>query len=722
MRYVKSHSSTLHSTLHNILPSILRRILPGINPIIVKELRSRMRGARAFLTLTGILLFMGGVSYLLYRMALATSTYSSAPLSPQIGQSLFITLAFIELLMVCTIAPAVTAGAISGEQEKLTYEMLLATPLRPASVLWGKLISALSYVLLLIFAAVPMASLFFIFGGVTTRDMLKALFIVIVIAVAFGVLGLFMSALLKRTSRATVLSYMIVALLSFGTIFVYVALSIITRTEPPRWILVPSPISALFSAIAPTTSYGGSPLSILSYLGMGMGGNLSALTGSTISYTSIPRPIYHYSLPFYGILAVVLYLLSSRLILPTRRWRIGWKNILMVLVLFLVIGGAVTTAFFATTDRYEKAIPVQESTPIFTGGDRSQVVIAPPVNTGSLPMLTPTPVPAFSAWPTATATPFAYPYPQLPMGITINAPERAVIYAEVIHQIYTELFATSPTTSTVYLVRNTDDSAGDPLMPVGELQNIPEALQGMIVDLAEIPSQIQWIGSPTDVMPDPLSGAVAERGAILTLGNIYYKKEQTVLVSASLFVSKKSELRKTYALELEDGIWKITGEASIPSGTGNSDSSLDEQTQAAIYAAAVRQLFVSDYFQNQPPAEGAIILLYWTDDRVGGGFTPQGNPVELSDVIQREISVLLSDLTPGLTWTDSLEHIHTDTTGQAVVITLSNINTQPDRSVIVSARLVQGNLGSLEMTYTIIWQDDNWMVVRGGGGGGSGGG
>ena len=100
--------------------------------------------------------------------------------------------------MVCAVTPAVTAGAISGEKEKLTYEMLHGHPaLSPASILWGKLISALSYVFLLLFAAVPLASLVFIFGGVAPRDMLKALVVLVVLAVSLGVLGLFMSALVR---------------------------------------------------------------------------------------------------------------------------------------------------------------------------------------------------------------------------------------------------------------------------------------------------------------------------------------------------------------------------------------------------------------------------------------------------------------------------------------------------------------------------------------------
>ena len=68
----------------------LPRTLLRTNPIIVKELRSRMRGWRAFAVLTGALVLMGGISYLLYRIVLAATQYDSTPVSPQIGQAVFV--------------------------------------------------------------------------------------------------------------------------------------------------------------------------------------------------------------------------------------------------------------------------------------------------------------------------------------------------------------------------------------------------------------------------------------------------------------------------------------------------------------------------------------------------------------------------------------------------------------------------------------------------------
>ena len=75
------------------------------------------------------------------------------------------------------------------------------------------MLSALGYVFLLIFAAIPMASLVFIFGGVAPKEMLKAMVVVVCTAIMLGVVGVFVSAWLGRTTRATVISYLLVGMI-----------------------------------------------------------------------------------------------------------------------------------------------------------------------------------------------------------------------------------------------------------------------------------------------------------------------------------------------------------------------------------------------------------------------------------------------------------------------------------------------------------------------------
>jgi ABC-2 type transport system permease protein len=353
-----------------------------INPIIVKELRSRMRGSRSFITVTAALILMGLVGYALYRVSLASLLYTSSPVSPQIGQMLFTGLAFFELLIIAMITPSVTASEISGEKEKQTYEMLLTTPLSPISILWGKLVAAMSYVFLVLFASVPMASLVFIFGGVAVRDMLKTLIALIVIALMFGVIGMFFSALLHRTGRATVVSYMTIGLLMLGPIFAAMLASIFRQGDPPRWILIPSPIAVLASTFQPSVN----SQAISSTLWM-FGSPINWILGNpSISQTSIPRPSYHYGLPLYVAVTVILYLISTRLVMPVRRWKIQGSEALLGLIILLGFIGLATLGFLLTTNRYENiqiSSPATELPAILPGGA---------INPGSLPLDTPGPM------------------------------------------------------------------------------------------------------------------------------------------------------------------------------------------------------------------------------------------------------------------------------------------------------------------------------------------
>ncbi len=52
-------------------------------------------------------------------------------------------------------APSFAAGAITGEKERKTYEMLLASPMRPGSIVLGKLVASLAHLAVLVFCSLP---------------------------------------------------------------------------------------------------------------------------------------------------------------------------------------------------------------------------------------------------------------------------------------------------------------------------------------------------------------------------------------------------------------------------------------------------------------------------------------------------------------------------------------------------------------------------------------
>jgi hypothetical protein len=66
----------------------------------------------------------------------------------------------------------------------------------------GKLFAALAYVVLLIFAVLPLASLSFLFGGISAIEMGVSLVTVLVTAMLYATVGIFWSTIMRTTLAA----------------------------------------------------------------------------------------------------------------------------------------------------------------------------------------------------------------------------------------------------------------------------------------------------------------------------------------------------------------------------------------------------------------------------------------------------------------------------------------------------------------------------------------
>jgi ABC-2 type transport system permease protein len=187
------------------------------NPVVLKELRGRMRGARAFVVLTIYLGLLGAFSSLVYVAVSESSTSASGQVTVgEIGRTLFGGIVGIEMLLVAFIAPAFTSGAISGEREHQTYDLLRTTLLPSGSFVLGKLLSAMLYVLLLLLAAIPLQSIAFFFGGVAETEIMLSFVILAATALLFSTIGIYFSARSNRTLTASVLTYATAMFIMFG--------------------------------------------------------------------------------------------------------------------------------------------------------------------------------------------------------------------------------------------------------------------------------------------------------------------------------------------------------------------------------------------------------------------------------------------------------------------------------------------------------------------------
>src|SRR5438874_2575388 len=131
--------------------SLVMRLLPD-NPVLTKEMRVRMRGARAYWILLGYLGFLSLVLFFTYMnwWNSVRESGGGASRSAQVGMQFFGYIIGVQAFLVLFIAPALTSGAITIEREQRTMEMLQLSRLPRYSIALGKLLSSLSFVALLL--------------------------------------------------------------------------------------------------------------------------------------------------------------------------------------------------------------------------------------------------------------------------------------------------------------------------------------------------------------------------------------------------------------------------------------------------------------------------------------------------------------------------------------------------------------------------------------------
>ena len=230
------------------------------NPLIVKDGISRMRSWRAPLAITLYLGLLGAFGYAIFTISVLTEQYTRT-VSATIGGYVFDALAFFQLSLITLFAPALAAGAISGERERQTFDVLLVSRVSAFGIVWGKLIASLAYLLLIILTALPLFAAVFLFGGIDFEQFLLTHLITIVTALEIGAMSLFFSALFRRSLPSTVTSYAAAFTAVVGTAVAGFLLSYITlfraggsgSSFDAHPLLYGNPLFALYDVLQPSS-------------------------------------------------------------------------------------------------------------------------------------------------------------------------------------------------------------------------------------------------------------------------------------------------------------------------------------------------------------------------------------------------------------------------------------------------------------------------------------
>lgn len=187
-----------------------------MNPVYKRETTVSSRSFRLAL----IIMVFNGILALVALLNMY-SVVARVKMTAEIQYSSFLTLyvfvSVVEFVMLMFIMPALTAGSVSGERERQTLDLMLTTTMKPSDIILGKLSASFSTMFILIVSSFPLLAVSFVYGGITFYDVCMLLLCYVAVALLSGSMGICFSAIFKRSTIATVVTYGILILIAAGT-------------------------------------------------------------------------------------------------------------------------------------------------------------------------------------------------------------------------------------------------------------------------------------------------------------------------------------------------------------------------------------------------------------------------------------------------------------------------------------------------------------------------
>lgn len=186
------------------------------NPVYKREMTVSSRSFRLALILV-LFNFILALVVLLNMYSVVERVKMTAEIQYSSFINIYVFVAVVEFVMLMFIMPALTAASISGERERQTLDLLLTTTMKPWEIICGKLMASFGTMFLMVMSSFPLLSVSFVYGGVTASDLFILLLCYLAVALLCGSMGICFSAIFKRSTIATVVSYGVLIMIAAGT-------------------------------------------------------------------------------------------------------------------------------------------------------------------------------------------------------------------------------------------------------------------------------------------------------------------------------------------------------------------------------------------------------------------------------------------------------------------------------------------------------------------------
>jgi len=186
-----------------------------LNPILSFSATRRMRSFRTMLIVIGyvaaLLLIALSILSPFLKDTVALGSLSRGPMC-------FLALLAAQFVLIILIAPAMTSGAVAGERERQTLDLLLVTNTRSFRIVTGKAMESFALLALLILCGLPVTGLCLLTGGISAGQILLGELFLLAEAFACVSVGVFCSSLSRSTVFSGVMSYLTLLLIGVVTL------------------------------------------------------------------------------------------------------------------------------------------------------------------------------------------------------------------------------------------------------------------------------------------------------------------------------------------------------------------------------------------------------------------------------------------------------------------------------------------------------------------------
>jgi ABC-2 type transport system permease protein len=197
--------------------------LRGIGTVVGLELRQRVR-TRAWYILLGIYFLVVGFVTLLLAVALGAFGADDS------GAGILSTIIYFVLLLGTLVTPALSGNAINGDRADGTLATTQITQIGTWQIVLGKFLAAWVGALAFLAVSLPFIAICTALGGVRLDTAIVSLLVLVFELGVVAAVGVGLSGLLARPLFSIVVTYLVVAALSIGTLIVFTLAGIATQS------------------------------------------------------------------------------------------------------------------------------------------------------------------------------------------------------------------------------------------------------------------------------------------------------------------------------------------------------------------------------------------------------------------------------------------------------------------------------------------------------------